>query len=239
MNIIWNKILAPGDRWSGNICRQRLIKFTALSEGANLAVLMYNFKNLSEHYNAPDSIKAQHSFFLKKGHAIISDCGRALASIVEDDLNGHDTVTGYTTRAMTDKKYGETSYQKNGNEYLKSGQENFINELTKNGMSKRDLMPPINFFSKVDADNKGNLIFMDDYCKKESSVTIRTEMDVYIALSNTPNPLDGRSKYPSVPVKIEVMEAPPTDGLDYCVNYSKYTRRAFENTWEYNTLLGI
>lgn len=239
MNIIWNKILAPGDRWSGNICRQRLIKFTALSEGANLAVLMYNFKNLSEHYNAPDSIKAQHSFFLKKGHAIISDCGRALASIVEDDLNGHDTVTGYTTRAMTDKKYGKTSYQTNGNEYLKSGQENFINELTKNGMSKRDLMPPINFFSKVDADNKGNLIFMDDYCKKESSVTIRTEMDVYIALSNTPNPLDGRSKYPSVPVKIEVMEAPPTDGLDYCVNYSKYTRRAFENTWEYNTLLGI
>ncbi|WP_039655853.1 urea amidolyase associated protein UAAP1 [Clostridium tyrobutyricum] len=239
MNIIWNKTLAPGDRWSGNICKGRLIKFTSLGEGANLSMLMYNFRNLSEHYNAPDTMKAQHSFFLKKGHAIISDCGRALASIVEDDLDGHDTATGYTTRIMTDKKYGFTSYQKDGNDYLKSGQENFINELTKNGMSKRDLMPSINLFSKIDADERGNLIFIKDYCPKEASVTIRTEMDVYIVFSNTPNPLDEKKEYPSVPIKIEILNAPPIDGLDYCVNYSKYTRRAFENTWEYNTLLGI
>lgn len=238
MNIIWKKDLALGARWSGNICKGRLIKFTALDAGANLGVLMYNFKNLSEHYNAPDTIKAQHSFFLKKGHAIISDCGRALASIVEDDLEGHDTVTGYTTRTMTDEKYGFTSYQDNGNAFLKSGQENFINELTKNGMSKKDLMPPINFFSKVDADNKGNLIFIKNYCPKEASVTIRTEMDVYMILSNTPNPMDDKKVYPSVPIRIEISEAPPVDGLDYCVNYSKYTRRAFENTWEYNLLLG-
>lgn len=239
MNILWNKVLQPGNRWSGNVCKGRLIKFTTLGDGANLSMLMYNFRNLSEHYNAPDTIKAQHSFFLKKGHAIISDCGRALASIVEDDLDGHDTVTGYTTRTMTDEKYGVTTYQKDGNEYLKSGQENFINELTKNGMSKRDLMPPINFFSKVDADKKGNLIFIENYCPKESSVTIRTEMDVYIILSNTPNTLDEKKKYPSVPIRVEILEAPKVNGLDYCVNYSKYTRRAFENTWEYNLLLGI
>lgn len=239
MNIIWKKELGPGDRWSGNICKGRLIKFTALGDGANLGMLMYNFRNLSEHYNAPDTIKAQHSFFFKKGHAILSDCGRALASIVEDDLDGHDAVTGYTTRTITDEKYGFTSYQHNGNDFLKSGQENFINELTKNGMSKKDLMPPINFFSKVDADQRGNLIFTENYCPKEASVTIRTEMDVYMILSNTPNPMDDRKTYPSVPVRIEILEAPPIDGLDYCVNYSKYTRRAFENTWEYNLLLGI
>jgi uncharacterized protein YcgI (DUF1989 family) len=106
-------------------------------------------------------------------------------------------------------------------------------------MSKRDLMPPINFFSKVEADEVGNLIYFENHCEKEMSVTIRTEMNVYIVLSNTPNPLDPASSYPSVPVKIEVLPAPEVTGLDYCVNHSKYTRRAFENTWEYNLLLGL
>lgn len=239
MNIIWSKTLMPGDRWSGNIGKGKLIKFTAEGDNANLAMLLYNFYNLSEHYNAPDTLKAQHSFYLKKGHAIISDCGRALASIVEDDLGWHDSISGYTTRKMTDEKYGFTNYQINGNDYLKSGQENFINEITKNGMSKRDLMPPVNFFSKVDADEKGNLIFAENYSKKDDSVTIRTEMSVYMVLSNTPNPLDPSTKYPYVPIRIEIMNAPEVDGLDFCVNSSKYTRRAFENTWEYNLLLGI
>lgn len=238
MQIIWSKTLMPGDRWSGNIGKGKLIKFTAEGDGANLGMLLYNFYNLTEHYNAPDTMKAQHTFFLTKGHAIMSDCGRALASIVQDDLGWHDSVTGYTTRKMTDEKYGLTSYQKDGNAYLKSGQENFINELTKNGMSKRDLMPPINWFSKIDADEKGNMIFVADHCKAQMSVTIRTEMDVYMVLTNTPNPMDPSTTYPSVPIRIEVLPAPEINGLDECVNASKYTRRAFENTWEYNLLLG-
>jgi len=187
----------------------------------------------------PDTLKAQHTFYLKKGLAILSDSGRALASIVEDDLGWHDSISGYTTRSMTDEKYGFSNYQKDGNDYLKAGQENFINELTKNGMSKRDLMPPINLFSKVEADEVGNLIFCEDHCPKGASVTIRTEMDIYIVLSNTPNTLDPKDKYPSVAVHVEVLQAEPVDSLDYCVNFMPHTRRAFENTWEYNLLLGI
>lgn len=239
MEAIWTKTLMPGDRWSADICKGRLIKFTATGDGANLALLLYNHRNLTEHYNAPDTIKAQHTFYLTKGHAIISDRGRAMASIVEDTVGWNDTVTGYTTRKMTDEKYGFTNYQINGNDYLKSGQENFINELTKNGMSKRDLMPPVNLFSKVDADNVGNLIFYPNNAKEGDFVTIRTEMDVYMVLSNTPNPLDPSDKYPSVPIKIEIFEAEPVGSDDYCVNSSEYTKRAFENTWEYNLLLGI
>lgn len=239
MNIIWSKTLEPGDRFSANICKGRLIKFTAMGDGANLGMLLYNMRNLTERYNAPDTLKAQHTFYLHKGLALMSDCGRALASIVEDDLGWHDSIGGYTTRKQTDEQYGFTNYQQNGNEYLKAGQENFINELTKNGMSKRSLVPCVNFFSKIEADEVGNLIFEKDHCKKENSVTIRTEMDIYMVLSNTPNPMDESKEYPSVPIKIEILPAEPVSGLDYCVNYSKYTRRAFENTWEYNLLLGL
>lgn len=49
----------------------------------------------------------------------MSDNGRVLASIVEDSLGWHDSITGYTTREMTDEKYGKASYQKNGNDYYR------------------------------------------------------------------------------------------------------------------------
>jgi uncharacterized protein YcgI (DUF1989 family) len=70
-------------------------------------------------------------------------------------------------------------------------------------------------------------------------VTLRTEMDILLVLSNTPNPLDPKGSYPSVPVKIEIFPAAPVDPLDYCVNHRPENRRAFENTWEYHTLLGL
>lgn len=239
MEILKSKILKSGDRWSASIAKGKLIKFTALEDNANISMLMYNFFNLSEHYNAPDTLKAQHSFYLKRGHAIISDSGRALASIVEDTVGWHDSTTGYTTRAMTDEKYGYTDYQTNSNNYYKSGQENLVNELIKNGMSIRDLMPTVNLFTKVEVDERGELIFVANHSKKGDYVTIRTEMNTYMVLSNTPNPLNPSSEYPATEVLIEISEAEEVQEDDYCRNFSEYTKRAFENAEEYNRLLGL
>ncbi len=35
--------------------------------------------------------------------------------------------------------------------------------------------------------------------KKGATVTLRTEMDIIFVVSNTPNPLDPSTEYPSVP----------------------------------------
>ena len=63
-------------------------------------------------------------------------------------------------------------------------------------------------------------------------------MDCMIVISNTPNPLDPSEKYPSVPVTLEVYNAPRTDLTDECVNYREENYRAFENTWDYLNLMG-
>ena len=42
-SVIWSKTLMPGDRWSGSIGKGKIIRFTAMGDGANLAMLMYNF----------------------------------------------------------------------------------------------------------------------------------------------------------------------------------------------------
>lgn len=237
MTHVWTRTFAPGEKWSGAISKGKLIRLTALGDGANISGLLYNADNLTERYNMPDTLKAQHTSCLKKGNVLMSDNGRAMASIVEDDLKWHDPIGGYTTRQLTDEKYGKTTYQSVLNDYLRSGQENFAKELIRNGLRVRDMVPVFNLFSKIAVDDEGNMKFQEKHSKEGDSVTLRTEMDVLFILSNTPNPHDPSTVFPSVPVKMEVLPAEEVQEDDYCVNYLPENKRAFENTWDYYALV--
>ena len=239
MQKIFTKEFRPGEKWSGTIGKGKYIHFKALGNNANVSVLMYNMRDTSERYNMPDTLKAQYTAHLQKGNVLMSDNGRVFASIVQDSLGWHDSISGHTTREMTDEKYGKTNYQHNSNDYYRCGEENFKVELVRNNMSKRDLVPCVNLFSKVYVEEDGSMHYDTEHCKAGATVTLRTEMDIILIVSNTPNPLDPSKEYPSVPVTMEVYNAPPVDLTDYCVNFRDENYRAFENTWDYNNLLGI
>lgn len=239
MKKIWSKTLIPGEKWSGTIGRGKYIHFKALGKDANVSMLLYNMRDTSERYNMPDTLKGQYTAHLTRGNVLMSDNGRVLASIVEDSLGWHDTISGYTTRMMTDEKYGKTTYQELRNGWLRSGEENFVVELVRNNMGRRDLVPCVNLFSKVFVEEDGSMHYESGHCKEGATVTLRTEMDMVILLSNTPNTFNPSEAYPSVPVTVEVYDAPPVDLLDECVNHRTENYRAFENTWEYYNLLGL
>lgn len=239
MQKIFTKEFRPGEKWSGTIGKGKYIHFKVLGDNANVSVLMYNMRDTSERYNMPDTLKAQYTAHLQKGNVLMSDNGRVFASIVQDSLGWHDSISGHTTREMTDEKYGKTNYQHNSNDYYRCGEENFKVELVRNNMSKRDLVPCVNLFSKVYVEEDGSMHYDTEHCKAGATVTLRTEMDIILIVSNTPNPLDPSKEYPSVPVTMEVYNAPPVDLTDYCVNFRDENYRAFENTWDYNNLLGI
>ncbi|GFN33999.1 urea amidolyase associated protein UAAP1 [Paenibacillus xylaniclasticus] len=236
MSKVWTKILPPGGKWSGVVGHGKQIRFTALGEGANVSVLLFNAKDLNESYNMSDTMKAQFISRLTRGDVLLGDNGRALASIVEDSLGWHDPIGGYIRRSKTDMKYGVTNFQEQRNERFRSGDENLSIELIRNGLSQRDLGPVVNLFSKIVCDEEGYLHFQEGHCPEGSTVTLRTELDVLLVLSNTPNPHDPRTEYPSVPVQIEVFEAPPVNEFDYCVNLRPENKRAFENSWEFLAL---
>ncbi|AEP00083.1 urea amidolyase associated protein UAAP1 [Heyndrickxia coagulans] len=236
MDKIWNLTLNSGGKWSGVIGAGKQIRFTALEDGANLSMLLYHARNIAERYNMPDTLKAQHTNHLTKGNVLMSDNGRVLASIIEDDLGWHDTISGYTTRAQTNAKYGVTRYQNIRNDWLRCGEENFTMELVRSGLQKRDLVPNVNLFSKVTCDKSGQMHFHEDHCQKGASVTLRTDMDILLILSNTPHPLDPKTDYPSVPVRMEVLPGAPVTDNDICVTHCPENLRAFENTWEYQLL---
>lgn len=228
-----SKTIPAGGKWSGHITRGKQIIFTAMEDGANVSLLLYNANDPAERYNMPDTLKAQHTAHLTKGNVLMSDNGRILASLTEDSLGWHDTLSGYTSRALTNQKYGITTYQKQQNDYYRSGEENFAVELFRNGLTSRDLTPVVNLFSKVYCDDQGNLHYVSEHCKKGDTVTLRTEMDVILVLSNTPNPLNPASSYPSVPVQLTISDSEPIQEMDICLNHRPENRRAFENTWEY------
>ena len=238
MQKIFTKEFKPGEKWSGFIGKGKYIHFKALGDDANVSILLYNMRDTSERYNMPDSLKAQYTAHLTKGNVLMSDNGRVLASIVEDSLGWHDTISGHTTRLLTDEKYGKTSYQTHGNEYYRCGEENFKVELVRNNMGKRDLVPCVNLFSKVYVEDEGSMHYQEGHCKEGATVTLRTEMDILFIASNTPCTLNPSKEYPLVPVTMEVYDAPPVDLLDECVQHRTENYRAFENTWDYNNLLG-
>ncbi|TFE22749.1 urea amidolyase associated protein UAAP1 [Cohnella luojiensis] len=240
MNNAWSTTISPGAKWSGMVGKGKTIRFTARGDGANVSMLLFNARDLTERYNMSDTLKAQYTSHLTKGNILMSDNGLAMASFVEDRLGWHDTISGYTSRKTTDAKYGATTYQELRNEWLRSGEENLSVELVRNGLGVRDLGPVVNLFSKVYCDEQGTMHFAKDHCPKGASVTLRTEMDVLLVLSNTPNPLDPSESFPSVPVMIEIAAAALVDeSTDLCVNHRSENLRAFENTWNYYSLLSL
>lgn len=227
--------LLPGSaHWSLRVRRGMQLRFTDQEGGANLSVLMYNPEMLLERYNAPDSLKGQHTFKLSKGNCLYSDMGRVFASIVEDDFGWHDTVCGTLSEKTLKEKYAVRSYQDCHNQWTLSGEHSFLTELAKYGLTERDMAANLNLFSRVTTDDDGNLVFDASAAKPGASITLRFEMDTLVILHTCPHPLNPSEEYPMKPVQIEMRKADPVADDDYCKNFRPENGRAFENNRLYH-----
>lgn len=227
---LFEEILPGGAMWSMPIARHRLVRFTALAPGANLAALLYNARQPLDRLNLPDTLKALHTAKLTRGHVLMSDMGHALASIVEDTVGWHDPLGGLSTREQIETKYGARSYQDFRNDRHRNARDNFLVELGKHGLGERDLAANVNFFGRVDADDAGRLAFAADHAASGASFALRTEMDVLLVLSNTPHPLAPGGAFPRVDVKIEILPAAAPAADDFCRNFRPECARALALT---------
>jgi urea carboxylase-associated protein 2 len=236
MSVSYTTTIKAGGKWSAYVSKGKSVRLTAERDRANLACLLFHAPQPTERYNMPDTLKAQHTALLTSGHVLMSDQGRVLASITEDTVGWHDTLSGYTTRESIDAKYGMTRYQSERNEWLRSTDENFKVELFRHNLTNRDLTIPINFFSKLVCELDGTMRYVAQETAGRS-VTIRTEMDLLVVFSNTPNPMDPAGQYPDAEVELLITDAEPIGEDDLCVNHCGENRRAFENTWNAYALM--
>ncbi|MEN9581954.1 MAG: hypothetical protein RJA70_4963, partial [Pseudomonadota bacterium] len=143
--------------WSRVVRRGQALRITNTSGKSTPAALFYNPRLPLERYNMPDTLKCQHIARLTAGNCLYSDMGRIFFSIIEDSYGWHDTITGHMTRSLSARKYGHGSYQALRNNFHRNSRDNFLVELGKYGLGKRDLVPNVNFFTKVLVNNEGQL----------------------------------------------------------------------------------
>ena len=219
--------------WSNVIGRGKSLRITDLEGGVNVGMLLYNAAQPLERYNMPDTLKGQHIFFLTSPLCLHSDMGRIFAGITEDTVGWHDTVCGCSSATLVAKKYGVKNFQEARNDFYRNGRDNFLIELGKWGLGKRDLVPNLNLFSKVVSDEGGHLTYVEGNSSAGDSVELRFEMDTLVVLNTCQHPLDPSPDYNPKPVELAVYESVPSEE---CRTSRPENERAFINTENYNAL---
>jgi uncharacterized protein len=213
--------------------RHHTLRVTDVEGGANVGLLLFNRDLLLERYNMPDTLKAQHTAFLTTGRVLYSDMGRILCSVTADTAGWHDTVCGHLDGKGTEAKWGAARYQEKRNEYQRNAHDCFLVELAKWGLDKRDLVPNVNLFSKVTADNEGKLHYVPGASVAGSHVDLRAEMNVLVVLNTCPHPFDPAPRYAPRPVKLAVRTSPPPGPDDVCRTSRPENGWGFQNTERY------
>lgn len=228
-----------GAHWSLEVRKGTLLTLTDIEGGANVGMLFYNPRNLLERYNAPDTLKCQHTYKLQKGNCLYSDMGRIFASIVDETTyNGeglwHDTVCGTSRKDDVAAIWGERDYQRDRNAWMQNGFDAFLVELAKYGLGRADLASNINFFSRVTADSNGAISLDTSSQHAGSRVSLRFEMDTLVVLHTCPHPLNTSAYYPRKPITVSLGVAAPVADDDFCKHFRPENTRGFANNALYH-----
>jgi uncharacterized protein len=226
----FSAVIDGGKHWSWVLGAGTVLRLTDIEGGANVGMLFYNPANLLERYNAPDTLKCQHTFKLTRGHCLYSDMGRIFCSITEDSVGWHDTVCGTTDREQVAQRWGEKSYQNYRNDWTQNGVDAFLVEGGKYGLGKRDLAANVNWFSKVAVADAGELQFDPASARPGGYVDLRFEMDALVLLHTCPHPLNPARDYPRHPVQVQLGKGRAVPADDYCRNFRPENARGFANT---------
>jgi uncharacterized protein len=233
---IYTLELTGAGMWSRIIARHKTLRLTDLEGGANIGMLLYHATERHERYNMPDTLKGQHIFHLRAPYCVHSDMGRLFASITADTVGWHDTVCGAGDAKLVQAKYGEKTFQTARNSFHRNGRECFLIELAKWGLGERDLVPNLNWFSKVVPDEAGRLSFVGGNSKAGDHVDLRFDMDTLVVLNTCQHPLDPDSVYRPRPVRLEVFNTSPPAHDDHSLTVRPENARAHRNTEDFYLL---
>jgi len=190
--------LAP---WSGLVKRGQVIRIVDLEGQQAVDTLFYRADDFSERYSAQDTLRAQGSAYVVTGTKLLSNEGREMLTVVDNTGGAHDTSAGACSCESNTVRFGHQT------KYMHACRENFLLEVSRHGMDKRDIVANINFFMNVPVEPDGRLAIVDGVSKPGDYVELRAEMDVLCVISNCPqvnNPCNG---FNPTPVRVLIFGA--------------------------------
>lgn len=184
----------PAERpWSYALKKGQTLRIIDSEGQQAVDALLYGLDDPTERYSAQDTLRTQGSAYVELGTKLISNKGRVMARLAADTCGRHDTSAGCCSCESNAVRFGEET------KYQHACRENFILELSKYGLGKRDIVANLNFFMNVPIDPNGNFTVLDGISAPGNYVDVAMEMDVIFVISNCPqvnNPCNGFNPTP-------------------------------------------
>ena len=174
--------------WSGIIRKGQTLRIEDSYGQQAIDTLFYNADDHGERYSSQDTLRAQGAAYVTTGTAIMSNLGRVMLRVTADSAGRHDTSAGCCSCESNTVRFGHNT------RFQHACRENFIIELARHGMTKRDIVPNLNFFMNVPISPNGAMTVDDGISSPGDHLELVAEMDVLCVISNCPqinNPCNG------------------------------------------------
>ena len=228
-DLVWEETVAPGGYATRRLSRGTRLRLIDLEGDACASLMVFNADMPTERLNVADTVKVQWNAYLGPNKLLLSDMGRVLASIVEDDARTHDTFCGTSNAALNEEKYGEG---RNSGAFP-NGRDRLLIGAAKHGLGRRDVHPCINLFKGTRIETDGTITPLIGPYEPGRSVTLRAEMDVILVIANCPHVLDPREDWSISRLRLSAWRGPVTPTDDAIRNATPEGERAFLNVEDY------
>jgi urea carboxylase-associated protein 2 len=225
-DLLWSETIAPGGYAAKRLDRGARVRLTDVDGDACASMLLFNAETPVERLNVADTLKVQWNGYLGAGKLVLSDMGRVMLSILEDEAGTHDAFCGVSNQATNARKYGA------GDNWgpHPNARDRFSLAVAKFGLGRKDIHPCINWFKGSRVLQGGGLLPDVGPFPPGRGLTLRAEMDVILVLANCPHVLDPRDAYAVTPLKVQAWRGAVTPESDPIRNASPEGLRAFLNT---------
>jgi len=228
-DVAWDETIAAGGYASRHLARGTRLRLTDLYGDACGAMLVFNAERPVERLNIADTVKVQWNAYLGAGRLLLSDMGRVMMSILEDETEGHDTFCGASNRASNARVFGD-GFNHGAHP---NARDRFVIALAKYGLTRRDIHPCVTWFKPVHIAEDGAAELDVGPFAAGRDIVLRAEMDVIVVIANCPHVLDTRADYRVTPLRATAWRGPVTPLDDRVRNLTPEGLRAFQNVEDY------
>jgi urea carboxylase-associated protein 1 len=200
----YDQIVPATAPWSRILRRGQILRIVDLEGQQAVDALFYNADDHAERYSVQDTLLAQGQAYITTGSLLLSNEGNLMAMVTADTCGRHDSSAGACSCEANTVRFGHHT------RYMHACRENFLLELTRYGMTKRDIVSNINFFMNVPILPDGELAIVDGVSQPGDYVELRAEMDLLCVISNCPqvnNPCNG---FRPTPIRVLIWDASPS-----------------------------
>ncbi len=195
---VHDEIVAACAPWSRCIAAGETLRIVDLEGNQAVDCLLYDPHDPDERYSAAETIVRQRNIFLTTGTELVSNEGRTMMTVVEDQVGHHDTLGGACSCESNTLRYGHHT------KHQHACVENFLIDHAARGRGKRDVVSNINWFMNVPVEADGSLGIVDGRSAPGKYLELRAERDTLVVVSNCPQINNPCNAFHPTPVRMIV-----------------------------------